>query len=122
MKKNKILLGMIIGLLLSFSYVAFAYTLFEKENSWTIGRDWMWFKKISGDDLVRGNVEVPVEDPNIANKAYVDTVFGASGGGSNTVSTCVTTECKDTCGAVCCYPGNSSNGMPICRFFPAGQL
>ena len=40
--KNKILLGLTIGVLCSLSYSALDYV---KDSSWTIGSDWLWFRQ-----------------------------------------------------------------------------
>ncbi len=95
-KEKKLFIGVIVGFVFSFGLVAVADTA---SDAWNIGDGWLWFA--SEGDEVRGNVETPLADPNLANKEYVDaSVFGQTGG-SGGVSCAI--------GNTAYSPGYSSN-------------
>tara|TARA_B100001964_G_scaffold205664_1_gene236234 strand:- start:133 stop:564 length:432 start_codon:yes stop_codon:yes gene_type:complete len=77
-KQKKIFIGIIAGFILSFGTVALADIV---NDSWNIGDGWLWFKEVSSGE-VRGNVSIPLDGENIANKDFVEAaVFGEGGSG-----------------------------------------
>jgi len=65
--------GILVGIVLGLGGIAYGAS-----DEWSIGDRWMWFLEGS-DEKVYANVESPIDDSNVANKAYVDAAGGSTG-------------------------------------------
>lgn len=113
---KKFVIGLIIGLALSFGAAALAAAV---NDAWNIGEGWLWFATAS-DDSVKANVQVPIDEENVVNKAYVDAQTLGAAGGVSCSSSCQNLDDGDYdqydlshCYTVCCMPNTDGSDL-IC--------